>query len=110
MTAPNFTSLTSSSDCSYNKTVRYEWDEGKRQANIIKHGVDFAEMERFQWDSALTEPDLRRNYDEPRFIALGNIGNRLHVVVFTMREESTRIIGLRKANEREVRKYEAQKT
>ena len=89
--------------------MRYEWDEGKRQANIIKHGVDFTEIERFEWDSAIVELDIRRNYDEPRFIAVGNIGSRLHVVVFTMRAETTRIIGLRKANEREVKKYETQK-
>ncbi|MGO9014637.1 MAG: BrnT family toxin [Dissulfurispiraceae bacterium] len=89
--------------------MQYEWDEKKRQANIIKHGVDFTEIERFEWDAAIVGPDLRRNYYEPGFIAVGNIDDRLYVVVFTMRESSTRIIGLRKANEREVKKYEAQK-
>lgn len=89
--------------------MRYEWDEGKREANIIKHGVDFTEAECFNWEDAAVEPDLRRPYNEPRFIATGFINGRLHVMVFTMRRGAVRIIGLRKANPREVKKYEAQK-
>lgn len=38
--------------------------------------------------------------------ALGKINGRLHMVVFTVRGESLRIISLRKANAREVARYE----
>ena len=36
---------------------------------------------------------------------MGYIGSRLHVVVYTMRGTRRRVISLRKANSREVRKY-----
>ena len=59
----------------------YEWDEAKRRGNIAKHGIDFDEIERFQWSGALKEPDDR--HSEPPFRALGYIGRRLHTVVYT---------------------------
>lgn len=44
-------------------------------------------------------------YQEVRYIATGYIGQRLHRVVYTARGESIRIISLRKANPREMRRY-----
>ena len=38
----------------------YEWDEGKRQANLAKHGVDFADMDAFEWDTAVIDVEDRR--------------------------------------------------
>lgn len=84
----------------------YEWDETKRIANLAKHGVDFALADDFVWDSALIAPDQRFEYGEARFFAIGWIGERLHVLVFTPRAKSVRVIGLRKANTREVTLYE----
>ena len=83
----------------------YEWDEAKRLGNVVKHGVDFAESARFQWGEAVIEPDDR--YDEPRFRALGYIGSRLHVVVYTERGDNRRIISIRKANPKEMQRYAA---
>ncbi len=88
--------------------MRYEWDEGKREANKLKHGVDFDRAESFDWETALTLLDDRQDYGEPRYIALGRIAKRLYVMVYTVRGEAVRIIGLRKANDREVKYYEAQ--
>ncbi len=79
-----------------------EWDEAKRQANLAKHGVDFAAIEGFDWASAQTQPDHRHDYGEPRWIAYGLIGDRVHVVIFTLRGQRRRLISLRKANRREV--------
>ena len=31
--------------------MKYEWDEQKREANLVKHGVDFTEVENFEWDT-----------------------------------------------------------
>lgn len=81
------------------------WDEAKRAANIAKHGLDFAEAESFDWRSALTQIDNRSDYGEVREIALGRIGQRLHVLIFTRRGPDVRVISLRKANPREERYY-----
>jgi uncharacterized DUF497 family protein len=86
--------------------LQFEWDEGKRQANLKKHGIDFAvAIEKFDWSLADIFLDERWDYGEQRFGALGFIGNRLHKVVFTQRGSLIRIINLRKANARERKKY-----
>ncbi len=88
--------------------MRYDWDEAKRDANLAKHGVDFADAEDFEWERAIEVPDDRRDYGEPRWIALGPIRARLHVLIYTRRGRRVRIISLRRANIRERKFYEAQ--
>ena len=87
--------------------MRYEWDTPKRLANLAKHGVDFVEAEAFDWETAMAIPDDRLDYGEARWVALGFIGDRLHVMIYTHRDDIVRIISLRKANDRERRAHEA---
>ena len=86
--------------------MAYEWDEGKRQANIIKHEVDFLVAEDFDWETAIETIDDRNDYGEERWVALSFIGNRLHVLIYTLRSENIRIISLRNATKREKEYYE----
>ncbi|VVD78771.1 BrnT family toxin [Pandoraea fibrosis] len=83
-----------------------EFDPAKDQANRDKHGLSLALAEAFELDAALIEIDDRRDYNEERFVALGLIGDRVHVMVFTVRGEAIRVISLRKANRREVQRYD----
>ena len=84
---------------------RFTWDERKRAANLAKHAVDFAIVERFAFDTAVVIIDKRKDYGEVRYRALGMIDGRLHALVFTARAERIRVISLRRANERERRNY-----
>jgi uncharacterized DUF497 family protein len=84
---------------------RLLWDEAKRTANLAKHGVDFVVLGEFEWSVANIFEDRRRPYGEARFVAHAPIRGRLHVVVFTHRDDLLRIISLRKANSREIRAY-----
>ena len=81
----------------------YEWDDVKSSSNREKHGIDFTAIERFAWRTAKT--DETYSHGELRYIATGYLGNRLHVVVYTLRGEKTRIISMRKASESEERRY-----
>jgi uncharacterized DUF497 family protein len=54
----------------------------------------------------LTLEDARFEYDEERHITLGYLEGPLVVIAHTPREESTRIISMRKANGCERRHYE----
>ncbi|MCY4212474.1 MAG: BrnT family toxin [Gammaproteobacteria bacterium] len=81
----------------------YEWDERKRQLNLAKHGVDFAAMESFEWDSASNSMD--HSHVEPRWTAIGYIDQRLYTLVNAEREDFVRIISLRKATPQEQRHY-----
>jgi uncharacterized DUF497 family protein len=83
----------------------YEWDEAKRSANIRNHGVDFATVEEFDWDTAFVHVDELEDYGELREVAIGYIGVRLHVLVFTRRGERIRVISLWKARKGDVRRY-----
>ena len=84
----------------------YEWDEVKRQENLRKHGVDFATVEAFDWDRAITFEDTRERYLEQRWVAFGPIGVRLFALVFTERDEDvTRVISLREATKKERKLY-----
>jgi len=84
----------------------YEWDDDKNKANIARHRVAFDEAEQFDWEGALVAPDDRQDYGESRFVAIGYIDHRLHVLAFTERGDKVRVISLRKANKREVKRYE----
>jgi hypothetical protein len=88
--------------------VTISFDSAKNERNVAIRGISFERAVAFEWDSALIVEDTRKDYGERRFQALGLIDGRLHVLVFTPRAGKTHVISLRKANGREVRRYEAQ--
>lgn len=88
--------------------VTISFDSAKNERNVAIRGISFERAVAFEWDSALIVEDTRKDYGERRFQALGLIDGRLHVLVFTPRAGRTHVISLRKANGREVRRYEAQ--
>lgn len=89
--------------------MKIEFDSAKNKANIAKHRVDMAAAADFDFETAKTWLDTRQSYGEDRTIALGFIAGRLHVLVFTMRERTVRVISLRKANSKERKAYHGEK-
>ncbi|MCK0506598.1 BrnT family toxin [Aromatoleum anaerobium] len=81
------------------------FDPAKDAANIAKHGVPLSLATELDWESLWAKPDERRNYGEPRMIGYAIAGERLFCVVYTDRGEVRRVISLRKANPREVKRY-----
>ncbi len=67
--------------------------------------MSLADAYRFEWHEAITWLDRRREYGEDRTAGLGYVGNRLCFVAFVDRAHERRIISLRKANSREVKRY-----
>ena len=55
--------------------------------------------------AALTIEDDRKDYGEDRFITIGFLDGRMVVLVWTPRNDTLRIISMRKANEREQTLY-----
>ena len=93
-------------ECSNILLVKCEWDEHKSAANKAKHGFSFEDAERFDWYTAITDPDVRKDYGEDREIAIGCLDRSICVLVYTKRGGIVRIISLRKANKRERKHYE----
>ena len=85
--------------------MKFEWDEAKRQSNIRKHGIDFADVPEIFNSNILISEDTRIDYDEPRFIVIGILNGRVIVAAYTEREDVVRIISARKATSNEQLNY-----
>jgi uncharacterized protein len=85
--------------------MKLEWDETKRQDTLRERGLDFADVVHFRFEQQYTIQDSRTEYGEPRFVSTGYLDSRLCVLCWTLRDDKMRIISLRKANEREQKKY-----
>jgi uncharacterized DUF497 family protein len=83
--------------------VRYVSDPAKDALNQAKHGVALAEV--LFAGSHLSVTDDRFDYGEVRKIAFGRIDGRLFACVYVDRPGERRLISLRRANRREVRRY-----
>ena len=68
--------------------------------------MPFSKVADFQWDSAIFTEDVRKDYPESRFIAVGYLDDRLHVLCFSETDLGIRVISFRKANKREEKHYE----
>lgn len=86
--------------------MKIEFNPGKNERNIRERGLPFMLVDEFAWETAQTHEDCRFPYPERRFISLGLIGERLFVVCFTPIPGGIRVISFRKANAREVKRYE----
>jgi len=81
--------------------MQFEWDEAKRQSNIRKHGIDFAEVPPLFDGETVTVEDERPIYSETRYLTLGLLGSRVLYIVHTERNRKIRLISVRKASTRE---------
>lgn len=87
--------------------MKFEWDENKRMANILKHSIDFIDVILiFDDPKRLNIIDNRKDYSETRIRTIGQVQQELViVVVHTGRNSITRIISARRANKKEREQY-----
>lgn len=86
--------------------MKIEFDPAKNERNERERGLPFAKVDSLEWETAQVAEDTRFPYPERRFVAVGYIGERLHVVCFTPIAGGIRVISFRKANDREVKRHE----
>ena len=84
----------------------FEWDENKRNENYRKHSLDFEDSALVFEGHCITYRDTRFDYGEDRFISIGLLADRVVVIAHTQRGEKTRIISMRKGNDREQKYYQ----
>jgi len=86
--------------------MNFVWNERKRESNLEKHGVDFADA-----IGSLLDPNCITHEDEDsdgevRFVTLGmGFTCVIFVVVWNERGEDVRIISAREANRGERQSY-----
>lgn len=86
--------------------MEFTFDPRKDAINLQKHGVSLADAVRLDWDGMRVKLAKRRDYGEERYLGIALLGDRLYSVVFTPRDETLRIISLRKASNTEIDAYE----
>jgi len=81
--------------------MSFEWDDNKEKQNIKKHGINFEIASRVFLDPNRVELyDEIHSIYEDRYHIIGMVHDIL-TVVYTQREESTRIISARAATNTE---------
>ena len=83
----------------------FEFDPRKSESNHRKHGVDFVEAQ-VLWDDPDRLQLSARTQGEARFMMIGKIGIEHWSAIFTLRENKTRIVSVRRARKDEVDAYE----
>jgi len=85
--------------------MEFEFDPRKSAAKKKKHGIDFTEAQAL-WD----DPDLieipAKTSDEKRYLIVGSISGKHWSGIITYREETIRIISVRRSRPEEVKVYE----
>lgn len=87
------------------RAMNLTWNNAKRQANLKKHGLDFAEAVGVFAGHTLTRPDTRFAYEEARFSTVGLLGVEVVVIAHTETEDHIHIISMRKAERHEREHY-----
>jgi len=85
--------------------MKFEFDSEKSEANRAKHGIDFVEGQAL-WEDPDRLQVPARTQGEPRLMLIGLIGAKHWSVIFTIRDDKTRIISVRRSRTKEVERYE----
>lgn len=88
--------------------MEFEWDETKADLNLSKHNVSFNEAQTVFNDPLYVDfYDPDHSDDEERYIIIGQSENqRLLVLSYTERKNTTRLISAREATKGEKNAYE----
>ena len=86
--------------------MRITYDPAKNARNIELRGLGFERVANFDFQTAVIWIDRRKAYPEVRISALGLLAGRVHALVFAETTNGIRVISFRKANKREVKRYE----
>ncbi|AKH89024.1 BrnT family toxin [Edwardsiella tarda] len=86
--------------------MKIEYDQNKREKTLLERGIDFARAGEIFAGMHFTAEDCRQDYGEIRKITVGKLDARIVVMVWTPRGNVWRIISMRKANEREIKRFE----
>jgi uncharacterized protein len=86
--------------------MEFAFDPVKSASNREKqHGADFIQAQEL-WQDPMRVEVLARTTGEPRWLVIGRMGGKHWSAVVTHRQDSIRIISVRRARDEEIRIYE----
>ncbi len=86
-----------------NSRAGFDWDDGNREKNQLKHNVSMKECEEIFFNEPLIIlEDTKHSADEQRYVAYGvtDEGRKLHLI-FTVRKSKFRVISARDMHRKE---------
>jgi uncharacterized protein len=89
--------------------MRITFDPAKNARNIAERSLPFDRVADLDWETAIAVEDDRRDYGERRLRVMALPGLRLHVAVITFRGDAMHVMSFRKANSREIKRYDGEK-
>lgn len=85
-----------------------EFDPAKNERNIRERDLSFERAAEFDFETAVQFQEER--HGESRWLSIGYLAGRLHVLCYLETATGIRVISFRRANDREARKYGKPKT
>jgi len=89
--------------------MQFEWDAEKSRTNQDKHGIDFDAAKNLWLDEDQIEI-LAPHPIEDRRIIIAKYHKKIWAAIYTIRDDTIRIISVRRARKREVNLYEKENT
>ena len=86
--------------------MKFEYDEKKSQINKEKHNIDFVEAQKLWQDEEALVIPANIVDNEIRYALISKILTKCFVVIFTIREDTNRIISVRRCRKNEEKNYE----
>ena len=88
--------------------LEFEWDEGNKDKNWLKHQILTEECEQvFTRNEFITFQDAKHSFKEPRYVLFGkNDSGIILTIAFTIRHRKIRIISARSSSNKESIIYE----
>ncbi len=86
--------------------MEFEWDEEKRRRTLALRGLDFRLAGLF-FDGRPTVSEHSPRDDEDRWRTVALINGRFHTLIWTLREDTVRVVTMRRAHVSEERAYRA---
>jgi uncharacterized protein len=83
-----------------------EFDDVKREITLFMRGLDMARANEVFEAPHMSQIDSRKNYGEVRISTFGYLDDQPVFLAWTYRGSKRRIISMRRANEREIKKYQ----
>ena len=84
----------------------FEFDTNKSSSNFDKHGINFIDAQELWLDPDLLQVNAKSE-DEQRYLVIGTIAEKHWSAVITYRDDTIRIISVRRSRKAEVLLYES---
>ena len=85
--------------------MKITYDQVKRAAKLDDRGLDFEDAKEVFAGKTLDFPDERHDYGEVRIITVGKLRGRMVMLAWTQRGEARHVFSMRKANDREKKRF-----